>query len=62
MKVLKWKIDWHTMYNHLHNGGVEVEGDGSWDNVEILTHFGIALSGEEVLHQGDGQVTSIATG
>ncbi len=45
MKVLKWEIDWHAMYNHLHNGGVEVEGDCSWDNVEVLTHFGIALSG-----------------
>jgi hypothetical protein len=49
------------MYNHLHNGGVQVEGDSSRDGIEMLPNLCIELGSEEVFHQGNGHVPSVAT-
>jgi hypothetical protein len=50
------------MYNHLYKWGVKVEGGCSRDGVEMLPNSSVELGGEEVLHQGYGNVSSIATG
>jgi hypothetical protein len=61
LEGLKREVGGNTMYNHLHNWCVEVEGDSSRNNVEVLPHSGVKPRGEEVFQQGDGHIASAST-
>ena len=49
------------MNNNLNNGSVEVKGDCSRNDGEVSSYLSIKLSGEEVFHQGDRDMSSVST-